>query len=394
MAIVEKGSLQAGRALLTDVSLPAATIDAAALDHNIRWMQRYAEAHGSLLAPHGKTTMTPAIFRRQLAAGAWGITLATATQCAAAFEHGVARLLMANQLVGAPNMAIAATLIERGADYYCVVDSVANVRALDDYFATRNLTVQVLIELGVAGGRCGARTAAEVEALAAAIAAAPHVSLRGIEGYEGMIHGGDEAAAVRAYGARLVDAVRRLRDAGAVDGKPIVTASGSRWFDLIAEAFRDAGLEGAVTPLLRPGCYVTHDHRLYRDAMAEVQARHPGLQGALEPALRVFAQVQSLPEPGLAVVAMGKRDIATDPDLPMPLTIHRPGHAAVAADGLTVLKVMDQHCLLALAPGTALAIGDVIAFGASHPCLTFDKWRQLLLVDAQLTVRETMPTYF
>lgn len=174
MAIVEKGSPQAGRALLTDVSLPAATIDAAALDHNIRWMQRYAEAHGSLLAPHGKTTMTPAIFRRQLAAGAWGITLATATQCAAAFEHGVARLLMANQLVGAPNMAIAATLIERGADYYCVVDSVANVRALDDYFATRNLTVQVLIELGVAGGRCGARTAAEVEALAAAIAAAPH----------------------------------------------------------------------------------------------------------------------------------------------------------------------------------------------------------------------------
>lgn len=394
MATVEKASLQGGRCLLTDVSLPAATVDEAALLHNIRWMQRYAEAHGCLLAPHGKTTMTPAIFRRQLAAGAWGITLATATQCAAAFEHGATRLLMANQLVGRANMAIVAGLIERGADYYCVVDSVANVAALNDYFASRGLRVQVLIELGVAGGRCGARNGAEVDALVAAIAAAPQVSLRGIEGYEGMVHGADEVAGVRAYAARLVDAVRQLQAAGALDGKPMVTASGSRWFDLIAAAFRDGGLDGAITPLLRPGCYVTHDHRLYRDAMAEVKARDPSLEGGLEPALRVFAQVQSLPEPGLAVVAMGRRDIATDPDLPMPLSVHRPGHAAAPATGLTVLKVMDQHCLLAVADGTELAIGDVIAFGASHPCLTFDKWRQLLLVDAQLEVRDILPTCF
>ncbi|HET7269249.1 MAG TPA: amino acid deaminase [Oleiagrimonas sp.] len=393
-SIEQKGSLQFGRSLLTDISLPAAVISEPALANNIAWMQRFAEQRGSHLAPHGKTTMTPAIFRRQIAAGAWGITLATATQCAAAFEHGVARLLMANQLVGEPNMAIVGSLIERGADFYCTVDSVANVKALNTYFARRGLVLQVLIELGVPGGRCGLRNAAELDSLVAAIAECANISLRGIEGYEGLIHGDDEVEAVRAYGRRLVEATSTLKKAGAIDGKAIVTASGSKWFDLIAEAFEDAGLDGDIQPLMRPGCYVAHDHRLYRQAMEDVQARHPDLQGSLEAALTVFAHVQSLPEPGLAVVAMGKRDIAADPDLPIPLTVYRAGQAPRDAAGMTTTKIMDQHTMLELTPGADIEVGDIIAFGASHPCLTFDKWRQVLLVDAQLQVREIMPTYF
>src|SRR5690348_6177146 len=138
---LEKGQPIGGRSLLENVSLPAAVIFEAALTHNIAWMQRFADDHGAKLAPHGKTTMTPALFREQLDAGAWGITLATAIQCAAAFEHDVKRLLMANQLVGTPNMAIVAGLIERGADYFCLVDSVANVEALQRYFAPRGLIV-------------------------------------------------------------------------------------------------------------------------------------------------------------------------------------------------------------------------------------------------------------
>ena len=390
----EKGSLQTGRSLLTGVSLPAAVISEPALANNIRWMQHFAEQRGSHLAPHGKTTMTPGIFRRQVAAGAWGITLATATQCAAAFEHGVARLLMANQLVGEANMAIAASLIERGADFYCTVDSVANVQALDAFFARRGLTLQVLAELGVPGGRCGLRTADELDTLTAAIAGAPHLSLRGIEGYEGVIHGNNDVDDVRAYGRRLVEATMALRKAGVLDGKPIVTASGSKWFDLIAEAFAQAGLEGGIAPLMRPGCYVAHDHRLYQEAMDDVKARHPDLEGSLEPALTVFAHVQSLPETGLAIAALGRRDIATDPDLPMPLTVYRAGRAPREATGLKTRKVMDQHTMLELAPDADLEVGDIIAFGASHPCLTFDKWRQVLLVDERLEVREIMPTYF
>jgi D-serine deaminase-like pyridoxal phosphate-dependent protein len=392
---LEKGTPINGQSLLENVSLPAAVIFDAALTHNIAWMQRFADSHGAKLAPHGKTTMTPALFRRQLDAGAWGMTLATATQCAAAFGHDTKRLLMANQLVGVPNMAIVADLIERGADYYCLVDSVANVEALNRHFAQRGLTVQVLIELGVPGGRCGVRTDAELKTLVDAIATSPAVALCGIEGYEGLIGGEQAVEHIRSYGRRLVDTLRTLRDAGAFgDRKPIITAAGSQWFDLIAEAFDQTDLRDHCTPVLRSGCYVVHDHRSYRDAMAEVKTRHPELEGGLEPALAVFAHVQSLPEPGLAVVAMGKRDISVDPDLPMPLQLHRPGEAARALTGCRVRKVMDQHAMMVIPEGADIRVGDIVSFGASHPCLTFDKWRQVLLVDDDLRVLEAMPTWF
>lgn len=392
---LEKGSPITGHSLLDGVSLPAAVISESALANNIAWMQRFADDHGAQLAPHGKTTMTPALFRRQLDAGAWGITLATATQCAAAFEHGSTRLLMANQLVGAANMAIIAGLIQRGANYCCVVDSVANVEALDRFFGERGLTLQVLIELGVPGGRCGARDESTLKALVDAITAAPALTLCGIEGYEGLIGGEHAVDRVRAYARQLVATLRNLMDSGAFgDRKPIVTAAGSQWFDLIAEAFDQADLREHCMPVLRPGCYVVHDHRSYLDALAEVKARHPELDGNLQPALTVFAHVQSLPEPGLAVIAMGKRDISCDPDLPIPLQLHRPGEPAQPLSHCSVRKVMDQHTMLDIPSNADLRIGDVVSFGASHPCLTFDKWRQILRVDDELRVLETLPTFF
>ncbi|WP_225562909.1 amino acid deaminase [Rhodanobacter sp. DHG33] len=395
MPQLEKGSTITGQSLLEGVSLPAAVISEPALANNIAWMQRFADDHGAQLAPHGKTTMTPALFRRQLDAGAWGITLATATQCAAAFEHGVARLLMANQLVGGPNMTIVAGLIERGADYCCLVDSAANVEALNQFFGKRCLTVQVLIEFGVSGGRCGVRDTSALAALVDAIAAAPAVTLCGIEGYEGLIGGEHAVDRVRAYAGQLVATLRALMDSRAFAGrKPIVTAAGSQWFDLIAEAFDQADLRERCTPVLRPGCYVAHDHRSYLDALAEVKARHPELEGNLQPALAVFAHVQSLPEPGQAVIAMGKRDISCDPDLPIPLQRHRTGEPAQPLRHCAVRKVMDQHTMLVIPDGLDLRIGDILSFGASHPCLTFDKWRQILRVDDELRVLEAMPTFF
>ncbi|PPA00995.1 amino acid deaminase, partial [Pseudomonas sp. MWU12-2312b] len=79
-AAVEKGAANVGAQLVSDVSLPALVLHRDALEHNIRWMQDFVSRSGAELAPHGKTSMVPALFARQLAAGAWGITLATAVQ--------------------------------------------------------------------------------------------------------------------------------------------------------------------------------------------------------------------------------------------------------------------------------------------------------------------------
>ncbi|MBU5196424.1 amino acid deaminase, partial [Vibrio cholerae] len=86
-----------GAHLVRDVSRPALGLHRDALEHNIRWMQDFVRSSGAELAPHGKTSMMPALFERQIAAGAWGITLATAVQTRAAYANGVRRVLMAKR---------------------------------------------------------------------------------------------------------------------------------------------------------------------------------------------------------------------------------------------------------------------------------------------------------
>ena len=381
---------------LADVETPLMTVDTGRMRRNEARVIGWARRSGIEMMPHGKTTMTPALFRRQLEAGAWGITLATATQCEAAYAGGVRRLLMANQLVGASNMArISALLDDAEVDFYCTVDSADNVRALGAFFAERGQKLQVLIELGVPGGRCGCRDRAAVQALADLIAQEPALLLAGIEGYEGVIHGDDPASGVRSYARELV----ATADALAADNRfdiatPLITASGSAWYDIIAETF--AGTGDRFAPLLRPGCYLTHDHGIYRRAQVDIRARHADFDEGLRPALEIWAHVQSTPEPGCAITALGKRDIAFDADLPVPLRRYRPGSddPELPVNGWTVTGLMDQHAFVELPADADVRVGDIIAFGASHPCLTFDKWRWVCMVDDDDRVLELLPTAF
>ena len=86
--------------LADDLAYPLAVIHRSALAHNIAWMQAYAKRKGVLLAPHGKTTMSPELFERQLAGGAWGLTFATIYQLAVGVEAGARRAIIANQVLG------------------------------------------------------------------------------------------------------------------------------------------------------------------------------------------------------------------------------------------------------------------------------------------------------
>lgn len=398
-AQVPKGAANPADNLVNDVSLPALVIHRAALEHNIRWMQDFVSRSGAVLAPHGKTSMAPALFRRQLEQGAWGLTLASAVQTRAAYAGGVRRVLMANQLVGRGNMALIAELqVDAGFEFYCMVDHPDNVAALGAFFAERGQRLKVMIEYGVVGGRCGCRTEQEVRALAAAIKAQPALALCGIEGYEGVIHGDQAVSGIRAFAASLVRLALELQADGAFAlDKPIITASGSAWYDLIAESFEAEAASGRFLSVLRPGSYVVHDHGIYKDAQCCVLERRSDLHEGLRPALEVWAHVQSLPEPGFAVIALGKRDVAYDAGLPMPLKRYREGVLPAVGDDICACKVtavMDQHAFMTIAPGCELRIGDIISFGTSHPCLTFDKWRTGCLVDEQFNVVESFAIEF
>ena len=387
--------------LREDVSLPAAVLYADRLAHNLHWMQQFVAEYGVQLAPHGKTTMAPRLFRMQLAAGAWGITLATAPQVRAAYDGGVRRVLMANQLVGRQNMAlIADLLVNPGFEFFCVVDSAANVDQLGAFFQKAGRSLNVLLEIGLPGGRSGVRDLAQRDDVLAALARWPSVlKLAGIELYEAVV---DDEAAVRAVLRQAVAWTGELIRAGRFARQPaLLSGAGSVWYDVVAEEFKRAHACGAVEIVLRPGCYLTHDAGVYRQAQVGVEQRSAvarRLGAGLQPALQVWAYVQSRPQPDCAIVGLGRRDAGSASGLPSPARQYRPGEAAPRdidpALGWEVFKMMDQHAFLKIAPHDDLQVGDMIAFDVSHPCLTFDKWRQLLVVDRAYQVTEVIDTCF
>ena len=382
-----------------DVSLPCAVLYEDRLQHNLEWMREFIAAYGLKLAPHGKTTMAPKLFALQLAGGAWGITLATAHQSAVAHAHGVRRVLLANQLVGNANMAIVSQLLEDpGFIFYCIVDSAANVEQLGAFFRQREQRLRVLLELGVAGGRTGVRDEAQMKAVLAALDQHKDaLELGGVEMYEGVL---EREAPIRAFLQRAVAVTRRLLAENRFGSSPaILSGAGSAWYDVVAEEFSAAGLGDAVEVVLRPGCYLTHDVGAYRAAQSRISASNPVAQrmhSDLLPALQVWAYVQSRPEPERAIIAMGKRDVAFDSGLPVPSFRFRPGggRPETAPPNWTVTKLMDQHAYMQVAAQDDICVGDMIGFDIAHPCLTFDKWRTLLIVNSEYDVVDTVETFF
>ncbi|HEV8690056.1 MAG TPA: amino acid deaminase [Ideonella sp.] len=393
---------QGWNVLAGDLPLPLAVVQRQPLAHNLAWMQHLVEAAGIGFAPHGKTTMSPQLFQAQLAAGAWGITFANVQQLAIGVASGVRRALVANQVLQLADVATLAALLESHVDLRApfLVDSEAQVALIEA--AGMPVAFEVLVELGLPGGRTGCRDDDGALALARRVHASPALRLGGVEAYEGLWASGEDAAD-RALVAALLQRLHRFvaacEEEGLFDAEElIVSAGGSAVFDLVARGLKPAATTRPVQALLRSGCYVTHDDGAYRRYVQAVNRRlgcsdASGLRAALE----VWALVQSCPEPGLAILNAGKRDVSTDWGLPVALKFSRAGQlfAEAAPAGWTIDKLNDQHTYLRFSDGqTPLQVGDRVALGISHPCTTFDKWRWLPVVDDSYTVIDAITTCF
>lgn len=375
---------------------PVMAIRRSALHHNVRLMADYCAESSVLLAPHGKTTLAPQIFALQLAAGAWGITVATPSQATLCRAFGVRRMLLANELTDHNAVRWLTLELEGDPDFefLCYVDSVEGVRLLDDSrvrLAPRR-KLDVLVELGHPGGRSGCRDLGEVLAVAETVTATETLRLVGVAGYEGTVAHDRSAASLRAVrdfldgvGQALEQLLEECRsDAGA---PPIVSAGGSLFFTEVVERLGPQRWSGKTVDLLvRAGSYVTHDSGLYA-ALSPFGAASPRPgRSELMPALEIWSQILSRPEPGRAIASFGRRDASFDAGMPVPVSLRRSASHTWAARDLEVTDLNDQHAFLSLPGSCDVRVGDWLRCGISHPCTTIDKWRLVPLLDDDVVV--------
>jgi len=398
---------QGWNVLRGDLPYPLAIVRRTAMRHNSAWMRAFTQATGVAIAPHGKTTMCPQIFARQLEDGAWGMTVANVHQLGICAALGVRRVVIANQVVARGDVARLVELMRAHADLWVcfLVDSMAQLARVVDA-ARRSEPARplaALLEIGHAGGRTGARSFDEAMTLARAIAASGVVHLAGVECYEGLAITGDSERDEH-HVATLVETVHAVastcdRENLFAPGEVILSAGGSAVFDIVARELPQR-LSRPVRTLLRSGCYVTHDSGTYERLFERVRARsgEPWRTGeGLQPALEVWSLVQSRPEPGLAILTMGRRDVSYDIEMPRPLKWYREGvHAQPqpTAGEWRIDKLNDQHAYLRVPAEADVEVGDLIGCGISHPCTTFDKWQLLMEVDDDYTVVDALRTFF
>ncbi|MFJ6858277.1 alanine racemase [Streptomyces werraensis] len=384
------------RNLFTDgFTTPVLALSAERLEHNLAALETYAERHGLAFAPHGKTSMAPQLFHRQIERGAWGITLAVPHQVRVAREFGIERVFLANELVD--SAALRWIAAEQDADpafrFVCYVDSVRGVELMDAALAGASRPVDVVVELAAGeGARTGVRTEAECAVVADAVAAARALRLVGVAGYEGEVPRADPER-VRAWLRRLVALAVDFDEAGRFAGldEIVVSAGGSAWFDAVADVFAEVPeLSAPVLKLLRSGAYVSHDDGHY-ERLTPFN-RVPG-EGGLEPAFRLWTQVVSRPSAEQAFTNAGKRDAAYDLDLPVARVVRREG-VERPATGIEVTGLSDQHAWLRTSSEADLEVGDWVGFGLSHPCTSFDKWALIPVAEADGTVVDYIRTFF
>ena len=394
--------------LADDLPFPIAVLKRTALEHNIAWMQDYVERKGVLLAPHGKTTMSPELFAAQMVAGAWGITFATAYQASVGVATGARRIIIANQVVCDADLDALDFLLTQtdGLRIWFLVDSCEQLALIEDWAHRRSSSrvFDVLLEMGIPGKRTGCRTLAQAINVAEAISHSRVVRLCGIECYEGNAANCDSAHDVNEVTAlvrRVVEAARAVDERrlwADEEDHVLITAGGSAVFDLVLPLLRYHELSRPVRGVLRSGCYITHDQLGYTRYLKNVEARE-GLSTSLQPALSVWAMVESVPELGLALLTCGKRDISYDLELPIPLRIAARGQksAQAAPASWRISALNDQHAYLnfdAADPSAAPKVGDRIELGISHPCTTFDKWRWMPIVEDDGRVSGAIHTRF
>ena len=324
---------------LHEIPTPALVVDIAAMERNIARMAGFFAGAGCKLRPHFKAHKTPAIARRQLAAGSCtGLTCATVGEAEVIVAQRLTEdILIANEVVGPGKAARVAKLAAR-ADVKVAVDSGAALEELAQAARVEGAEVGVLVDVDVGLPRCGVAPGEPALALAKRVVSTDGVRLRGLMGYEGHVVGIEEREK-REAGAmesieRLLETARMVRDAALPC--EIVSAGGTGTYDITG------GMEGVTE--IQAGSYVLMD------------TAYAKLDIPFELAFSVLGTVVSRPKPELCVTDSGHKACTFDHGRP----------SVKGVEGASVVFLSDEHATIALPAESTLAVGDRIELWPSH----------------------------
>ncbi|MEO1688787.1 MAG: alanine racemase, partial [Pseudomonadota bacterium] len=202
-----------------EILTPALVVDLDALDRNIARMQTFADQAGLRLRPHAKTHRCADVARLQMAAGAVGLSCQTLSEAEALARAGLDDLLITNQVRGAAKTRRLARLARRARIGACV-DDAGGVAELSAAALAEDVRLDVLVEVDVGGGRCGASPGFAAAALALAVHDAPGLRLAGLQAYDG---GAQHVYGWQARRDRIAAAAARLSETLiAMEGKGLV----------------------------------------------------------------------------------------------------------------------------------------------------------------------------
>jgi len=328
------------------LNTPSLVLDLDLLDENIARMARFCAERKIALRPHAKTHKSIHIARRQLKAGAIGICCAKLGEAEILAAGGIPSILVTSPVVSAEGCRRLGELNRLCPDLIVVTDSIGNARDLAAAGAASGRPLKVLVDLDVGQHRTGIAPGDGALALARAIAAAPDLSLAGIQGYAGHLmhlHGRREREARTLAAMEMLAGMRAALEAQGL-ACPIVTGGGTGTFDLDPRA--------AVLTDLQAGSYLFMDAQ-YAEVWEADRERVP-----FATSLFVQTMVISANVPGIATTDAGLKAFATDAGPPRIV--------GGAPEGTRYVLGSDEQGRLELPSGNALEPGAMLTCAVPH----------------------------